>query len=290
MKDSHIIFAIYPTDTDSEILSLRRLSCQREFLRVCLSIVDIIFGAHFFYVQSMCICICVRKNEKKFEMMKKKWNEKKNEKKKNEKKRKISTCVYVHSILHHWRCILMFVGHFIEYVYWWELACELSETLHYLYSCFVYFESEMNDISLRRFVSLSFPSLYSLIMWLHFMLDSSGSSLIFVFFASLYLLLIHPLRFTPWHFLTMTHFRVCYSLRIIITHLIISLIFFFASLLLSFSHWAPSSPWLMGFFVHVAFHTWGHGFFIIGYLGLVSLHFYYLITLTYVTSRVLRPP
>ena len=66
--------------------------------------------------------------------------------------------------------------------------------------------------------------------------------------------------------------------------------FFFASLLLSFSHWAPSSPWLMGFFVHVAFHTWGHGFFIIGYLGLVSLHFYYLITLTYVTSRVLRPP
>ena len=32
--------------------------------------------------------------------------------KKNEKKIKISTCVYVHSILHHWACILMFRGHF----------------------------------------------------------------------------------------------------------------------------------------------------------------------------------
>ena len=34
----------------------------------------------------------------------------------NEKKKKISTCVYVHSIFHHWACILMFEGHFIKYV------------------------------------------------------------------------------------------------------------------------------------------------------------------------------
>ena len=102
----------------------------------------------------------------------------------NETKRKINTCVYVHSILHHWACILMFEGRFIEYVCWWELLCELSETLHYLYSCFIYFESEMSDLSLRSFVSLSFPSLHSLMMWLHFMLDLSESSLLFVFFAS----------------------------------------------------------------------------------------------------------
>ena len=115
-------------------------------------------------------------------------------------------------------------------------------------------------------------------MWLHFMLDLSGSSLLFVFFASpsfSFSLLIHLLRFTTCHFLTMTHFQVCYSLCIIITHLIISLIFFIASLLLSYSHWAPSGPWLTRFSIHVAFHTWGHEFFIIGYLGLVSLHFYY---------------
>ena len=44
------------------------------------------------------------------------------------------------------------------------------------------------------------------------------------------------------------------------------------------------------FFMHVAFYTWRHGFFIIGYFGPVSLHFYHPITLAYVTSCVLRPP
>ena len=53
MEDSHIIFTIYPIDTDLEILSLRRSSRQRQFLlpwhlRVCLSIIDIIFGVHLF--------------------------------------------------------------------------------------------------------------------------------------------------------------------------------------------------------------------------------------------------
>ena len=66
----------------------------------------------------------------------------------NETKRKINTCVYVHSILHHWACILMFEGCFIEYVCWWELVCELSETVHYLYSGFMYFESKMSDFLL----------------------------------------------------------------------------------------------------------------------------------------------
>ena len=47
--------------------------------------------------------------------------------------------------------------------------------------------------------------------------------------------------------------------------------------------------WLMSFSIHVAFYAWGHEFFIIRYLGLVSLHFYYFITLTYITSSVLRP-
>ena len=176
----------------------------------------------------------------------------------NETKRKINTCVYVHSILHHWACILMFEGRFIESICWWELVCELFETLHYLYSCFIYFESEMSDLSLRSFVSLSFPSLHLSMMWLHFMLDLSGSSLLFVFFASPSFSLsffIHPLHFTHCPFLTATHFQVCYSLCIIITHLIMSLIFFIALLLLSYSHWASSGPRLTRFFVHVAFHT-----------------------------------
>ena len=110
------------------------------------------------------------------------------------------------------------------------------------------------------------------------MLGSSGSSLIFVFFASLsfsYLFFIHPFHFTPCHFLTTTRFPICYSLCIIITHLIINLILLITSLLLSYSHWAPSGPWLTRFSIHVAFHTWRHGFFIIEYLGLVALHFYH---------------
>ena len=51
MEDSHIISTIYHTDTDLEILSLRRSSRQREFLlhlRVCLFFIDIIFGVHLF--------------------------------------------------------------------------------------------------------------------------------------------------------------------------------------------------------------------------------------------------
>ena len=157
----------------------------------------------------------------------------------------------------------------------------------------VYFENEMSDLSLRIFVSLSFPLSHSLMMWLHFMLDLSGSSLLFVFFASpsfSFLLLIHPFHLTPCHFLTTTHSWVWHFFCIIITQLIISLIFFTALLLLSYSHWSPLSPGLTRFSVHVAFHTWGHGFFIIRYLGLVSLHFYHPITLAYVTSRVFRPP
>ena len=201
--------------------------------------------------------------------------------------------MYVHSILHHWVCILMFEGHLIKYVCLWEFVCELSKALHFLYSfCRVFWEWG-EWLSLRSSVSLSFPSLHSLTMWLHFMLDSSGSSLLFVFFVSpsfSFLLLIHPFHFTPCSFLTATHFQVCYSLCIIITYLIISLFFFITSLLLSYSHWAPSGPWLSRFSVHAAFHTCGHGFFIIGYLSLFSLHFYYPITLAYVTSRVLRPP
>ena len=47
---------------------------------------------------------------------------------------KISTCLYVHSILHRWVCILIFEGHFIEYDCWWEFVCELSEIVFTLYS------------------------------------------------------------------------------------------------------------------------------------------------------------
>ena len=107
---------------------------------------------------------------------------------------------------------------------------------------------------------------------------------------SLSLLLIHHFRFSLFFFSYTDLFQVWYFLCIILAYFISSLIFLIVSLLILYLHWAPSGPWLMSFSIHVAFYTWGHGFFIIGYLSLVSFHFYYPITLAYVTSCVLRPP
>ena len=54
----------------------------------------------------------------------------------------------------------------------------------------------------------------------------------------------------------------------------------------------PQLPWVHGsrVLLYMSHYTQGHVFFIIGYLGLVSLHSYYPIALAYVTSCVLRPP
>ena len=86
------------------------------------------------------------------------------------------------------------------------------------------------------------------------------------------------------------HFRVRNPLRTIIMHLIISSVFL--HYIVIFTTFTVGIFWSMA---HDIFYTccilymraW---VLIIGYLGLVSFHFYHLITLAYVTSRVLRPP
>ena len=142
--------------------------------------------------------------------------------------------------------------------------------------------------------SLSFPSLHSLLMWLHSMFDLSWSSLFFVY--SLF-------RYHPCHclwfisfpssfcsFLTLTYSRFDISLA---SFLCISLSIWFAS---SSHYWYyihighPQVHSSQAFLYMLHFIHEGMGFFIIGYLGLVSLHFYYPITLAYITSSVLRPP
>ena len=210
----------------------------------------------------------------------------------NERKRKISTCVYVHSILHHWACILIFEGYFIEYVCWWEFVCELSEILFFFVFTLSCILREMSDLLLGALGHCPFH--HYIHCWCDFtscwIWANHHSSLCFfaspsfLFFAFDSSSSSHPL-FEAYS----DPFQVWYSLYITITHLIINLICFIASLLLS-SHWASSGPWHTRFFVHVAFHTRGHGFFIIGYLSIVSLHLCHPITLAYVTSRVLRPP
>ena len=188
--------------------------------------------------------------------------------KKNEKERKISTCVYVHSILHCWACMLIFEGHCIEYVCWWEFVCELPETLHSLYSFRLMFWERDEWPSPRDSESLFYPSLRSLLMWFHSMSDLSWLLLLFVFFASAsssFLLLIHHPHLTPCHSLTsLLLFPVWHFTCIILTHPAIRSFFFITLLLTSRSCWAHSGPWLMSFSVHIAFYTWGHEFWSLG--------------------------
>ena len=163
-------------------------------------------------------------------------------------------------------CILISEGHLIEYVYWWEFVCKLSETLHSLYSlCRTFWEWDEWP-SLRSFGSLPIPSLRSLVTWLHSTLDLSGSLIHFVLFASLlssFLFAIHSLHLTSYSFYS-DPFQVWYFLCIIVTHLITSSIFFIVSSLILYPHWAPSGPWLTRFSIHVAFYRWGHGFWSLG--------------------------
>ena len=58
--------------------------------------------------------------------------------------------MYVHSILHHWACILISEGHFIEYVCCWEFVYELSEILFFfVFTLSYFFESGMSDLLLE---------------------------------------------------------------------------------------------------------------------------------------------
>ena len=98
---------------------------------------------------------------------------------------------------------------FIEYVRYWEFVCELSEIPCYLY-CFVISAYERDEWpSPKDSESLSFPSLYSLLMWLHFMFDLSRSPHFFTYSLFhcrfLSLLVIHLVHFMSYSLLTATH-------------------------------------------------------------------------------------
>ena len=87
--------------------------------------------------------------------------------------------------------------------------------------------------------SLSFPSLHSLLMWLHSMFDLSWSLLLFVLFvssSSSFSLLIHHFHFTSYSFLTATHlgFDILFASSL---HISLSIWFVsFVSSLTSYSH------------------------------------------------------
>ena len=144
---------------------------------MCLSIIVISLGLICLCSRYVHLYICKKKKKKK---KKKKLKEKIEKKKKRKKK---STCVYVHSILHHWTYILISDGHFIEHVCRWEFICELSK-INFYFFCIHFITSFVRGWdewhSSRGSRSLSFSSLHSLLMWLHSMFDLSWSSFLFI--------------------------------------------------------------------------------------------------------------
>ena len=148
----------------------------------------------------------------------------------------------------------------------------------------------------RESGSLSYPSLRSLLMWLPSMSDLSWSLLPFVLLVSssfsFWLLIRHPHLtfcffffslphpFIPGLTLHVHHSYISRYQIIFLHHLIIDVTFMLGT---------------FGSMAHELFYTYCILYMkawvlIIGYLSLVSFHFYYFITLAYVTSYVLRPP
>ena len=85
--------------------------------------------------------------------------------------------------------------------------------------------------------------------------------------------------------------RVWFSLHIIITHITISSFYFICLLIhIIFTLGILKSMTHGIYYTCCISYIRAWFFFIIGYLSLVFLHFYHLITLAYVTSHVLRPP
>ena len=181
---------------------------------------------------------------------------------------------------------------FIEYVRYWEFVCELSEIPGYLYCSVISICEREEWPSPKDSESLSFPSLHSLLMWLHFMFDLSRSLPFFTYplFRCRFYRCLWFISF-PSHLILPLQRPISGSiLRIIITHITTSS-FCFIGLLIDIIF----TLGILRSMAHGVHYTCCISYMrawvlIIGYLSLVSFHFYHPITLAYVTSRVLRPP
>ena len=183
---------------------------------------------------------------------------------------------------------------FIEYVRYWEFVCELSEIPWlFVLLCHIYFVREMSNLLLRRLSHCHFH--HYIHYWCDFTsclisVDHHFSSYIH---CSAVIFIVACVSPHSLHVLFSSYSnpsRVRYSLRIIITHIIISSFCFICLLIdIIFTLGILRS---MAHEIHyicciLYMRAW---VLIIGYLGLVFLHFYHPITLAFVTSWVLRPP
>ena len=168
-------------------------------------------------------------------------------------------CIVFSIIGYVYRCLGVI---FIEYVRYWEFVCELSEIPCYLY-CFVISICERDEWpSPKDSESLSFPSLRSLLMWLHFMFDLGRSPLFFT-----YSLFRHRFYRCLW-FISFPSRLILFLqrpisgliLRIIIAHITTSSFCFIGLLIDIIFTLGILRSRLMRFTIHVAFHIWGHEF------------------------------
>ena len=179
----------------------------------------------------------------------------------------------------------------IKSIYWWEFTCELSEVFISLCpSCYVFCVWKMSGHFPR---TPDFFPLYHFIHWwfdCFLCLDLSGSMLIcfllISLFFSFYLICLIFIILRSYWFTSVFNIFFASFLYILLTIWCFSITIFW----LVCSCWTSLGSYLMRFSVHIAFYTWGYGIFIIGYLSLVSFHFFYPIALAYITSYVLRPP
>ena len=157
----------------------------------------------------------------------------------------------------------------------------------------VYLVSEMSDLLLRTPSHCPFHyhihywcDFTSCLTWVDHRLSSHIHCLAVIFIVACDSSHSLHILFSPYS----NPSQVQYSLRIIITHITISSLCFICLLidikftlgiLRSMAHGVRYTCCISYMRAWVL---------IIGYLGLVSLHFYHPITLAYVTSRVLRPP
>ena len=201
--------------------------------------------------------------------------------------------MYVHSILHHWACILISNGS-PHRVWLLVRVCTWAfwDPIFFVFTLSYLFESEMSSLLLGAMGHCPFHhyihcwcDFTPCLIWVdhHFSLYIHCFTIILVIACdsshSLHplILFLHwpiPSLIFPLHHSCTSHYQFD------LLHCLIINIIFTLGTLSSMAH--------EFFYTCCILHM--HGFFIIGYLSLVSLHFYYLITLVHITSRVLRPP
>ena len=118
--------------------------------------------------------------------------------------------------------------------------------------------------------------------------DAGWPSLTFYIISALfYLCFIPPFHYTLFYLFI---FSSCWMFDLGSVSTLYSCFFDVSILLSSLFVWGPLGPGLMTFFMHCISCMRGIRIISLGSLSLVSFRFAHLITLAYITSRVLRPP